>query len=75
MPAKSPSKVIYTAKSQFWHGETFFKPIEKGGRAIEEGDPVLKGPLADRFEPYNPKVRDYPGRVEQATAAPGERRG
>ena len=75
MPAKSPSKVIYTAKSQFWHGETLFKPIDKGGRAIEEGDPVLKGKLAERFEVYAPNVRNYPGRVEQATAAPGEKRG
>jgi hypothetical protein len=72
MPNKT-DKRIYTAKSQFWVGESMYRPIDQGGRAIEEGDPILER-LADRFEVYQPRVRDYPGRVEQATAAPGEKR-
>lgn len=43
------------------------------GQVVEEGDPVLKG-RQHLFEPYEPKIRNYPGRVEQATAAPGEKR-
>lgn len=74
MPTKSPTRTIFTAKSQFWYGDLFFKPISMGGRAVEEGDPVLKR-LPGRFEPYAPHVRNYPGRVEQATASPGEQRG
>jgi hypothetical protein len=66
-------KQLYTAKSQFWLGESLYRPIDMGGRAIEEGDPILKK-LPDRFALYEPRVREYPGRVEQATAAPGERR-
>jgi len=55
------TKVIYTARSQFWAGDLFFKPIDKGGRAIEEGDPVLRK-LKHMFEPYAPRTRSYPGR-------------
>jgi hypothetical protein len=49
-------------------------PVNIGkGQVVDERDPVLEG-RRTLFEPYQPKVRDYPGRVEQATAAPGERR-
>ena len=53
------TKVIYTAKSQFWLGDSLFKPIDQGGRAVEEGDPILKK-LAAHFEIYQPRTRDYP---------------
>jgi hypothetical protein len=64
MPAKAPAKVIYTARSQFWFGNLFFKPIDRGGRAIEEGDPMLKSHPA-MFEPYAPNVRNYAGREKR----------
>ncbi len=82
---KEATRIIYTAKSQFWVGNTFFKPIDMGGRAIAEGDPIL-GTHAARFEPYRPDTREYSGQVrdatkstviaqlEAATAAPGEAR-
>jgi hypothetical protein len=54
-----PSQVIYTAKSQFWWGDLFFKPIEMGGRAIEEDDPILRSEIKIHFEPYNPRTRRY----------------
>lgn len=43
------------------------------GQVVDEGDPILKGRAA-LFEEFVPKVRSYPGQVEQATAAPGEKR-
>jgi hypothetical protein len=43
------------------------------GDVVDEGDPILKGRAA-LFEEFVPKVRSYPGQVEQATAAPGEKR-
>jgi hypothetical protein len=61
---------LYRAKSEF--------AVEIGGvptvvhkdELVREGHPLLKG-RADLFEPYEPKVRFD---VEQATAAPGEKR-
>lgn len=55
------TKQLYTARSQFWHGDLLFKPVEHGGRPVEAGDPILKR-LQHMFVPYTPKVRDYPGR-------------
>lgn len=45
------------------------------GQVVDENDPVLKG-RAELFEDFAPKIRKYPGQrgVEQATAAPGEKR-
>ena len=43
------------------------------GQVVDENDPILKGRQA-LFEPFVPKIRKYPGQVEQATAAPGELR-
>lgn len=57
-------KTLYTARSQFWLGDRLFKPIKMGGRPVEEGDPILRTHKA-MFEPYTPKVRDYPGRTEE----------
>jgi hypothetical protein len=47
--------------------------IIQQGTVVDSGDPVLKG-RKQLFEPFAPKIRNYPGRVEQATAAPGEKR-
>lgn len=47
--------------------------IVQPGQLVEEGDPILKG-REDLFGPFEANVRNYPGRVEQATAAPGEKR-
>jgi hypothetical protein len=47
--------------------------IMKPGDVVDANDPILKG-RKDLFEDFAPKVRNYPGRVEQATAAPGEKR-
>ena len=44
------------------------------GQLVDEHDPILKGKRRQLFVLYSPRIRDYPGRVEQATAAPGERR-
>lgn len=44
------------------------------GEIVDENDPILKGRRRALFEPFRPRVRTYPGRVEQATAAPGEKR-
>ena len=52
----SPTDVVYTATSQFWLDNEFFKPIALGGRAIEEGDPILRK-LPAKFERYQPKTR------------------
>ena len=57
------AKQVYTAKSQFWWGDMLFRPVDKGGRPVEAGDPILKS-LAHMFVPYTPKVREYPGRKE-----------
>jgi hypothetical protein len=46
------------------------------GDLVDDGDPVLQG-RESMFEPFVPKVRTYDRRevdVEQATAAPGEKR-
>lgn len=67
------AKKLYAAKSQFWLGNEFFRK----GRIVEEGDPVLDKHEA-QFEPYVPtggdQVHRGQPRIEQATAAPGEKR-
>jgi hypothetical protein len=65
---------LYVARSDFtvlidgapWN-------FRKGIDLVDGADPVMKI-APERFEPYVPKPRSYPGRVEQATAAPGEKR-
>jgi hypothetical protein len=44
------------------------------GTVVDANDPAyLASP--ENFAPLELKVRNYPGRVESATAAPGEKRG
>lgn len=44
------------------------------GTIVDANDPAyLASP--ENFQPLELNVRNYPGRVEQATAAPGEKRG
>lgn len=53
------------------NGETI---VIQPGQVVDAGDPILKG-REELFEEFVPKVRQYKGqRVEQATAAPGEKR-
>ena len=47
--------------------------IVQPGQVVEEGDPVYAG-REDLFAPHETAIRNYPGRVEQATSAPGEKR-
>lgn len=49
--------------------------IVQPGQVVDANDPILKG-RESLFEDFAPKIRQYKGqRVEQATAAPGEKRG
>jgi hypothetical protein len=68
MATQTKAKTIYTARSQFWVADTFFKPIDQGGRAIEDGDPILKT-HKERFEEYQPRTRDFgqPGTERKST--------
>lgn len=43
------------------------------GDLVEEGDPILTK-RRNLFEPHEPKIRNYSGKVEQATINPGEQR-
>lgn len=47
--------------------------IIQPGQVVDANDPVLKG-REELFEDFAPKIRQYKGQVEQATAAPGEKR-
>lgn len=58
MPTQKKEPKVYTARSQFWVGNTFFKPIDSGGRALDEGDPMLTT-HHHMFEEYHPRTRDY----------------
>lgn len=68
-----------TREPRIYAATEAFSVIEDGapinfnrGDLVEEGDPILDT-HRDKFD--KPRVRHYSGRVEQATAAPGERRG
>lgn len=64
---------LFSARRAFattLNGETL---IIQPGQVVDANDPILKG-RADLFEPFAPKIRQYKGQVEQATAAPGEKR-
>ena len=52
-------------------GSTF---LIQPGTVVDANDPVYKA-SPENFAPLDVKVRNYPGRVEQATSAPGEKRG
>lgn len=73
-PAASGGRLLAARRAFAVHlnGETI---IVQPGQLVDDADPILKG-RAELFEDYVPKVRKYPGqrRVEQATAAPGEKR-
>ena len=78
MPARrnvgAASRRLYSARRAFAAEMAGEGPvIVQPGQVVEEGDPILKG-REHLFEPFFPKIRNYPGRVEQATAAPGEKR-
>jgi hypothetical protein len=65
---------LYQAKSEFAVEVNGVPTVVHKGELVREGHVLLKG-RRDLFEPFEPKVRfDTNGRVEQATAAPGEKR-
>lgn len=73
MAHKQAGGELFVARSAFactLDGQTL---IIQPGQVVDANDPILKG-RETLFEPFAPKVRNYPGRVEQATAAPGEKR-
>jgi len=65
---------LFTARQAFaanLNGETI---IIQPGQVVDANDPILKG-RESLFDDFAPSIRKYPGqRVEQATAAPGEKR-
>lgn len=63
MPTKAEPK-LFTARSQSWVGNTLFRPVRLGGRPVESGDPILET-HPHLFEPYVPKVHEYPGREKR----------
>ena len=66
---------LFAARQAFAANVDGVTVIIQPGQVVDANDPVLKG-REDLFEDFAPKIRKYPGqRVEQATAAPGEKRG
>jgi hypothetical protein len=74
MPRRGAEPRLFAAKEAF-SATVDGTPVNIAkGEIVDEHDPVLAGKRRQLFEPFIPKVRRYPGRVEQATRAPGERR-
>lgn len=73
-PKASGGQQLFAARKAFstiLNGQNI---IIQPGQVVDADDPILKGREA-LFEDFAPKIRQYKGRVEQATAAPGEKRG
>lgn len=76
MPARKGGAVggdLFVARHSFATNLDGRTVIIQPGQVVDAKDPILKG-RADLFEPFAPKIRKYEGQVEQATAAPGEKR-
>ena len=66
---------LFSARQAFATTVDGVTVIIQPGQIVDDGDPILKG-RESLFDDFAPKVRTYHGqRVEQATAAPGEKRG
>lgn len=65
---------LFAARTAFAFIENGVHVVVNPGDVVDAGDPILKGREA-LFDEFAPRVRNYPGRIEQATAAPGEKRG
>ena len=72
-PRKAAGDELFVARRSFAALVDGRTVIVRVGQMVAPGDPILVG-RQDLFAPFNPQVRNYPGRVEQATAAPGEKR-
>jgi len=72
--ASGAERKLYSARQGFAANVDGTTVIIAADQVVDENDPVLKG-RETLFVPFVPKVRRYPGQVEQATAAPGEKRG
>lgn len=62
---------LFQAKGEFAVELDGVPTVVHKGELVREGHPLLKNRMS-LFEPYDPKIRFD---VEQATAAPGEKRG
>jgi hypothetical protein len=75
-----PAKKAETGAGRVFRARTSFAAFLDGrtiivqpGTLVDASDPILKG-RKNLFEEFVPNTRNYPSRVEQATAAPGEKR-
>jgi hypothetical protein len=75
VPGRRAGAELFVARQAFATQVNGVTIVVQPGQLVDSDDPILKG-RAELFEPFVPKVRQYPGqaRVEQATAAPGEKR-
>lgn len=77
MPGRKAAGVaggdLFVARSSFALILDGRQVLIHGGQVVDANDPVLTA-ARDKFQPFAPQIRNYPGRVEQATAAPGEKR-
>ncbi len=75
MQPRKPGDGLFVARQAFATILDGVTIIVQPGQVVDASDPILKG-RRELFDDFAPKVRTYPGqRVEQATAAPGEKRG
>ena len=69
---QAATRRLFVAKATFATAVNGVPTVVHAGDIVEAGDPILKG-RDSHFEAFEPKVRRFgPGRVEKATAAPGE---
>lgn len=74
MPLRKAGDGLFVARQAFATQLDGVTVIIQPGQVVDANDPILKG-RRELFDDFAPKVRQYPGqRVEQATAAPGEKR-
>lgn len=75
MAGRKAGDGLYVARQAFATQLDGVTVVIQPGQVVDAGDPILKGREA-LFDDFAPKIRTYPGqRIEQATAAPGEKRG
>jgi hypothetical protein len=65
---------VLVAKTSFWATVGKRQVLVHQGDTASPGHPIVVG-REEMFEPLRVKFNEDPPRIEQATAAPGERRG
>jgi hypothetical protein len=73
-PRRNPQPDIYVAKTSFHYELNGERGMVTAGERIRAGHALLRAQAED-FEPVDTTVHYDVPLVEQATAAPGERRG